>query len=159
MEDWAQFVVMKYFLFEICVLVFRAFVLPVLDLITYFIKLGDPLEVYELNEIILLIKRTTAEFIFINLSIQHFIDGQGQVYQVPNYAKVIPRAFLGYRQNLFRFLYFPHRKINFPPFISFFNFLPPKEQMVLYSLPIKRGVVKNADISKFWTFKNTLKRA
>ena len=114
------------FLFEICVLVFRAFVLPVLDLITYFIKLGDPLEVYKLNEIILLIKRTTAEFIFINLSIQHFIDGQGQVYQVPNYAK-----------------------INFPPFISFFNFLPPKEQMVLYSLPIKRGVVKNADISKF----------
>ena len=67
--------------------------LPVLDLITYFIKLGDPLEVYKLNEIILLIKRTTAEFIFINLSIQHFIDGQGQVYQVPNYAKVIPRAF------------------------------------------------------------------
>ena len=83
----------KIILFEICVLVFRAFVLPVLDLITYFIKLGDPLEVYKLNEIILLIKRTTAEFIFVNLSIQHFIDGQGQVYQVPNYAKVIPRAF------------------------------------------------------------------
>ena len=44
------------FLFEICVLVFRAFVLPVLDLITYFIKLGDPLEVYKLNETILWIK-------------------------------------------------------------------------------------------------------
>ena len=49
--------------------------LPILDLITYYIKLGDPLEVYKMNETILLIKRTTAEFIFINSSIKHFVDG------------------------------------------------------------------------------------
>ena len=50
--------------------------LPILDLITYYIKLGDPLEVYKINETTLLIKRTTAEFIFINSSIEHFIDGR-----------------------------------------------------------------------------------